>query len=104
MDEINEKTTGYLTVTFKDSSGSAAQPTSASYKIIDIDSGETVRDTTALTVSAGVVTITLDKDDNTLLDANNDEERRRVVVSAVYNADDELHGVYWYKVKNLPSL
>lgn len=104
MSQINEKSTGYLTVTFRDKTGTAEQPSSATYSIADVDSGTEVRGSTALSPSAGVVTITLNKGDNTLVDGTKQKERRRVVVSAVYGNNDELHHAYLYDVINVPGV
>ncbi len=103
MDKVDEKTTAYLTITPMDKDGTPVAPTSISYKIFDAESGAEVRAATVIS-PATVMEIKLDKNDNTLVDPTNAEETRRVTVSAVYGADDELHGVYRYGVVNVPGV
>ena len=45
MEQVNERSTAYLTVTFKDKDRAAQQPTAASYRIDDVATGTEIRDT-----------------------------------------------------------
>ena len=99
MDKVNEQSTAYVTVTFYDKDGVAAQPTTASYDSIRVEDGVKLRDGVALTPTDGVVEITLTKDDNTLAGTDNRTfEKRRLTVHASYGVSDELHDTYHYQV------
>ena len=105
MDSVNEKSTAFVTVTAKDKDGAVAQPTTATYRIDDLDSGTEVRGNKAITMTNGVEEITLEFADNTLLDATKDKEVRRVTVDAIYNAGvDELHDEFFYELINLAKV
>ena len=101
MESVSEKSTAYVTVTFLDKDGVAAQPSSATYAIHDVDSDTEIRAFGALTPTDGVVEITLNKTDNTMVDSTKAKESRRVTVIAVYGADDELLSEYTYEVIGL---
>ncbi|MGH9158184.1 MAG: hypothetical protein ACRD1K_20640 [Acidimicrobiales bacterium] len=104
MSELDEKSTGYLTCTFRDKNGAAIQPSSSTYTIHDIDSAAIVRAATALAPSAGVVEIVLTKDDNTLVDPSRSVEGRRVTVNGVFGAADEVHKEFKYRLNNLAGI
>lgn len=101
MAELDERSTGYLTVTFRDKDGLAAQPTSSWYAIFDVATGNTVRAATSLAPTAGVVEITLDVNDNTMVDSSKAVETRRVIVVATFGVNDELDAEYKYRLNNL---
>jgi hypothetical protein len=102
MESVSEKSTAYVTVTFLDKDGVAAQPSSATYGIHDVDSDTAIRAAgTSLSPSNGAVEITLNKTDNTMVDSTKAKESRRVTVIAVYGADDELLSEYTYEVIGL---
>lgn len=98
---VNEKSTAYLTVTFKDKAGNLAAPQSLTYRIDNPATGVEVRADTALTAS-DTVEITLTPADHTLAGASN--ERRRVTVKAVYGASDALNSQYDYQVLALAGV
>lgn len=100
METVNEQSTAYLTVTFKDKAGAAVSPASASYRIDDVQSGTAVRADTALTPAAQVE-ITLSPTDNTLVDPTKRQEIRRLTVTGVYGASDKVSAKYDYQLANL---
>lgn len=100
-DQINEGSTGYLTVTFLDKNGLAAAPVSATYRIHDVLSGTEIRAETAITPIAAQVEITLTPADNTLVNEVNSSEPRRVTAVAVYGQADGVKADFVYEVKNL---
>ena len=100
---VNEKSTAYLTVTFKDKDGNEQAPTSATYRIDDVDSGTEIKTDTALSVAASVE-ITLTPDDNAILDSGQSYEKRRVTIKASYGASDGVNEEYLYRVKNLAKV
>lgn len=101
MAELDEQSTGYLTATFRDKAGAAAQPSSSTYTIHDIDTDTEIRPSTALAPTAGVVEITLDTIDNTMNDPSKATEGRRVTVNGVFGASDEVHKEFKYRLNNL---
>ncbi len=100
MPEVDERTTSYLTVAFKDKTGAAALPTAASYRIDCLTSGRVIRASTALAPSSSIE-ITLTPGDNTIQVPGNTLETRRVTVHAEYGAGDEINDQYDYDVVNL---
>lgn len=99
MPSVNEKSTAYLTVTFKDKAGVQQVPASATYRIDCLTTGTAIKAETALT-PAGSVEITLTPTDNRIIAAANVRESRRVTVNAVYGASDEVHDQFDYDVEN----
>lgn len=99
-DEVKEKSTAYLTVTFKDKAGSPAAPASATYRIDCLTTGTAIRPETALT-SAGSVEITITPEENRIVGTTNVRERRRVTVQASYGAADGVTDQFDYDVLNL---
>ena len=102
---VNEKSTAYLTVTFKDKAGADEAPTSATYTITDVITGTSVRASTPITPIAAQVEITLAPDDNQIyLAAGKDLEYRRVTVIGVYNVTDQVTDEFIYPVQPLKGV
>lgn len=101
--EVKERTTTYLTATFKDKAGAAQAPATAKYRIDCLTTGVAIRAETAL-APAGAVEITLTKDDTRIVNAQNVREIRRVTVMASYSATDEVNEEYDFDVLNLKYL
>lgn len=101
MDTVNENSTAYISVTFYDKDEIAAQPSSATYDLVDENTGDVLRDNVTLSPTGGIVEITLTKADNVIIDATRTFEHRRLTVHGVYGADDEIHSEYVYEVENL---
>lgn len=97
---VDEKNSSYLTVSLLDKDDLLAIPSLLSYAVHEADDGTEIRANTALT-PASSFEITLDATDNAILDAAKDYEKHRVTINADYGADDELHGDFIYKVRNL---
>lgn len=103
MEKVNEGTTSYLTVTFKDKAGVAQTPASATWEVIDLLSGTVKLSPTAIT-PAGTVELTVPASVNSIVDDANPEEVRRVIVKATYAADDKVNSQYDYAVVNLSKV
>lgn len=103
MDAVNERSTAYLTVTFRDKAGAAQAPASASYHIDDVGSGLEVRGHTPLTAAA-TAEITLTPADNALRNQAASYEERRVTVEAEYGAGDAVRAEFRYRVINLAGV
>lgn len=99
-DEVNEKSTSYLSVTFKDKAGAAAAPASATYRIDCLTTGTAIKADTAL-APAGSVEITITPTENRIVTSGNARERRRVTVTANYGASDSVSEQYDYDVVDL---
>lgn len=96
---VNENSTAYLTVSFLDKNGAAAQPTSTKYEVVDDKNN--VLDSGSLSPTGGVAELTLTSDVNAMQDASKDREGRLVSVEATYGAGDALASEYRYELKNL---
>lgn len=104
MERVNEQSTAYLTVSFRDKAGTLATPTTISYRIDNIETGQEIRDDTAVTPAASSVEITLTPADNTLADPNRQYAHHRITVVATYGASDAVRAEYAYKVMNLQKV
>lgn len=104
MERVNEKSTAYLSVTFRDKAGAAQAPTTASYRIDDVTTGQQVRDDTDIASPASTVELTLTVADNTLKNPIATTEQRRVTVTAEYGAGDAVRAEYIYEVINLAGV
>ena len=97
---VNENSTAYLTLTFKDKNGNLATPQTIIYNIHCLTNGQEIKGDTNVT-PASSVEITITPNENRIIDPNNKYERRLVTVTATYNANDEVTAEYEYKVLNL---
>ena len=97
---VTEQSTAYLTVSFYDKADALAVPVSVTYRIDDANTGASIRAATSLT-PASQIEITLDKNDNTILNTNAKYEHSLVTVISVYGATDQVTDEYVYTVLNL---
>lgn len=97
---VNEGSTSYLSVSFKDKAGALAAPASLTYSLHCLTTGAALRNDVALS-PASQVEITLTPADNAILNPGNQYETRLVTVKAGYGAADALQEEYEYQVKNL---
>ena len=104
MQQVNEQSTAYLTVTFRNKAGVAEAPATAKYRIDDVASGSAVLGETAITPVAATVEVRLTPANNTLLVAGNPAELRRVTVIGEYGQDDAVTSEYLYEVVNLSGV
>lgn len=104
MQQVNERSTAYLTVTPKDKAGVAQAPTSLTWRIDDVFTGQEILDDTAVSGPGSTVELTLKPEYNRILTATNLAERRRVTVTAVYGVDDQVCSEYVYEVVNLAAV
>lgn len=102
MQSINEKSSGYLEVALFDRAGAPAVPSSVTYRIDCLTSGDLVRTWTAATPAA-VVQITLTPTDNAMRRESSATEKRRVTLVASYGAglEDQMTSEFDYQVRNL---
>jgi len=104
MQRVNEKSTAYLSVTFRDKAGAAQAPATAQYRIDDVATGQLVRVDTAISSPGSTVELTLTVDDNTMKNPIVAAEQRRVTVTAEYGAGDAVRSEYIYEVVNLAGV
>lgn len=103
MATVTEKSTAYLTISFYNKAGVLDEPTSISYRIDDVESGQQVRANTSV-AAANTVEITLNSADNTILNQVGGDEERRVTVTAIYGENDQITDEYIYQVQNLSKV
>ena len=104
MERVNEKSTAYLTVTFRDKAGAAQAPATAKYRIDDVATGQPVRSEIDISSPGSTVELTLTVDDNTLKNSIAAAEQRRVTVVAEYGSGDAVRSEYIYEVFNLAGV
>jgi hypothetical protein len=85
MDVVNERSTWISTIAFTDENGAAVTPTSARYKIEDVDSGTLVRAFTDISRLSTSVEITWTSDDTEILDTTKPYETRKLTVWWVWS-------------------
>ena len=100
MSTINELSTAYLTVNFKDKNGVLEAPTSISYRIDCITNDQQVKDDTAV-AAASSIEIELTKTDNAIISQLNNSEKRLVTVTGIYGGDDQIVNEYNYDLMNM---
>jgi hypothetical protein len=99
-DIVNEGTTSYLSVTFKDKDGAAQAPASARYRIDCLTTGTAILAWTALVVGS-TIEITITPVQNAIQTATNPIERKLVTVEGTYTSTDKVVDEYEYQVKNM---
>lgn len=102
MDQVNERSTAYVTCTFKDKSGASQQPTAITYTVHDVYSGAALVEASSVTPEA-TVEITLPPSANAILNTQGTNDRRRLTVIATYGAgeSDAVRAEHIYEVVNL---
>jgi len=100
MDSVNEKTTSYLTVAFKDKDGNAQSPDSVTYSVFCETTNTEIRPATSIT-SSTTIEIELDTTDNTIQDDTNKTEVRLVTIIAVYDSTRQITREFRYELVNL---
>ena len=100
---VNEESTAFLTVSFYDKNDELTTPTTVSYRVDCLTNNSELRDWTGI-APASQVEITLDSNDNTIIDQWNFEEIRLVTIEAYYGVADKLTTTYKYLVRNLRKI
>jgi hypothetical protein len=103
LQQVNERSTAWLTVTFRDKTGAAQAPTSATYRIHDAGSGALVREA-VLSAPGSTVEIVLTDEDNALRNPAAGYEKRRVTVEAQFGQGDAVTAEFVYQVLNLAGV
>lgn len=100
LDSVNEKTTSYITASFKDKTGLPAAPASANYQIHDAATGAEIKATTALTPATDIE-ITIAPSENAVLNSSLAVEKHVLTVVGTYGASDAVTGRFYFNVRNL---
>lgn len=100
METVNERSTAFLTVTFRDKTGALAAPSLVTWEAHDKASGTELQAATALT-PASSIEITISASVNRMINAASGSEVRVITIKALYGADDGINSVYEYQVRNL---
>jgi len=98
MDTVNERTAFEITAAISTVNGDP--PGSVSYRIDDVQSGQSVRSATDLTPGL-TVTIPIAPADTEIIDDGNSEEERVVTLTVNDGEVTEYNDEYRYTVKNL---
>lgn len=108
--EVNEGTTSYAEIAFKDKDRDLAAPNSYTYRLDDVTDGtgdDDITNITADTTVSGPTSeeeIEFDATENKILDDDNEEELRRVTITADYGSDDEATANFYFRVTNLTKI
>lgn len=99
MENINEKSSATLTITFKDSSNNLVTPVSGTYQI-DAVPGGSIRTPTSFTPVSSTYDILLTPDDNKILNTTKTKEVHMVTVTVDLGGGDQSTAIYRYYVTN----
>ncbi|MDH7506200.1 MAG: hypothetical protein QHH15_00230 [Candidatus Thermoplasmatota archaeon] len=98
---VNENSTRDVEISFADSEGNPETPESALYSIIDKDTLEVIKEETEITGLDSTITITIEAEENIILNNDNDYEDRVLMVRWFYSGGREENENYIYRVENL---
>jgi hypothetical protein len=105
MDIINQETTYTLGLDFTDDQGGAVTPTSASYRIDDLESGNEVVPWTSIFPTTSSFDLVVTAEQNAMAGNSTDRETRVVTVKFGYSADSKQDtDEYRYWISRLPYL
>lgn len=102
LDSVNEGQTSYIAVEFTDEAGQAVAPTAVSYRVDDLDSGESLLGDTDCPAPAASVTIELAPAVNRVIDDDKGREVHVCTISATYGGGKKITGELRFCVVNLP--
>jgi hypothetical protein len=97
---IDAGSIAYLATIFYDKDDVAQAPTSVTVEVIDGETGTVIREATAETPVASSMIFEVTPDENAMLDATKDRERRRVIVRATFGAGDVFVDHFDYLIQN----
>lgn len=103
METVNEGSTAFLSIMFRDKDGAGATPSALWYTVQCMTTGQEMRATTNVT-PAETVELVLNSSVNAINNAANPSEIRRVTVTAQYGVDDYHRSQYDYAVRNLSEI
>jgi hypothetical protein len=104
MDEVNEKSTYVVKLTFKDENGVLVTPDSCTYRLDDEASGEELVEDTVVVPGATYYNLTISSDSNSILNDDRKFEIKVLSVSFTFSTTKVGTAEYKYKVLNLKYL
>jgi len=108
METVNEGTTSYLEIVFKNEAGVGVTPLTATYRIDDVLSGTAIRAITPFSPSSPTYVLRIAEGDNKILDTTKEYEERLVTLTYTYTDTQSQtatrNAEYNYKVKNLKKI
>ena len=104
MDRVNERSTAYLSVSFRDRAGALQAPAAISYRVDDEATGAPIRAETLIAAPASEVEIVLTAADNAMVAPRLAVERHVVTVVGSYGDDDQVTAQFVYEVLNLQAV
>lgn len=107
IDEVNERSAWFTTITFTDEDGLPVVPSIASYRIDDVPSGVEIRADTVINPLSTSVDTKWERADTLILDETHPYETRRMTITWIYGTDSPpSHGAseYLLNVVNLKGV
>lgn len=104
MITVNEKTTAYVDVQFFDADSAAAQPTTATWQLDCVTTGERLVEPTAFTPTAGAARITVPATYTGNRSGKPREVKRVTVIAQYGSAADQVTGMTDFAVVNLSGV
>ena len=101
---VNENSTRDVEISFTDINDDPITPEQIIYSIIDLDSLEVIVEETEVKNKASTITITIQADENIILNSDNDYEDRIIMVRWFYGGGREENVNYQYRVLNLTGV
>ena len=101
---VKEKSTAFLTVTFKDKTGALAVPAWATWQVHDPENNTVLLIETAIAPLASSVELTLTPIINTFINSTHAEEVRRVTVKSSGTASTVANDEFDYNILDLTYL
>lgn len=101
---VNEKSTAYLTVSFKDKTGALATPVWASWQVHDPEDNSVLLIETSISSLSSSVELTLTSAINTFINPTHAEEVRRVTIKSSGTSSSVANSEYDYNIVNLTYL
>jgi hypothetical protein len=104
MKQLNERTTAFLKLTFKDKVGKAVIPISGRYQVSDMDSKTVILSWVDFVPTASTHELTIKEEHNRILDLDKTTETRAITVVVQYALGGQTPVEYLYEIVNLYSL
>lgn len=101
--QVNERTSAWVSATFRDRAGAAVAPLTVEYQIDCATSSTPIVPRTAVT-PASTVELPVTSTQNRIVSASNERERRVVTVIGTYGFEDVVTSQYQYDVVNLRGI
>jgi len=101
MVEVNEGDTPDILISFYNNSEELTAPTTASWLLMDVDTGTELIASTDISPIASSVVVSIPATGTTILNDSRKFEKRKMIVNATFGAGRKKFGEYIFQVKNL---